>query len=92
MKTNRWQRNFDRAAVMDLYVKPILASAATLIVIVVIVRRLFPGAVDPTAAILAVVLYYNFYLDAKLDMLKRTLDDRARLRQTRKLWIEGEDA
>jgi hypothetical protein len=90
MKATRWQRNFDRAVVVDLYVKPILAAMATLVVVVLVVRWLFPSVVDPTMAILAVLLYYACFLDAKIDMLKRTVDDRARFRETRKLWVEGD--
>jgi hypothetical protein len=90
MKATRWQKNFDRAVAMDLYVKPILSAFVTLVLVVLVVRRLFPEVVDPTVALLAVVLYYACFLDAKLDMLKRTLDGKARFRDTRKLWIEGE--
>lgn len=90
MKTNKWQNNFNRAVVYELYVKPIIAAAIVFIIVVLGIRWLFPETVNPVLAILAVVLYYVHFLDAKIDMLKRTLDEQARFRETKKLWIEGE--
>lgn len=90
MKSNRWQRNFNRALVYDLYVKPILAAVLTWVVVVVVLKWLLKDLLNPEMAILAVLLYYLFFIDAKIDLLKRTLDEKARYRDTKKLWIEGE--
>ncbi len=90
MTMNRWQKNFNRAMVYDLYLKPILFAVVTYIVVLLLTKWVFTRNFNAMHAVLAILLYYALYLDAKLDMLKRTLDENARFRDTRKLWIEGE--
>lgn len=97
MSANRWERNFVSATAYELYVKPVISALGVLLVAALIVwagRRL--GVLKPNGGdvfqgcMLACIFYYVFFLNAKLDMLKRTSDRNARFRSTAKLWIEEE--
>ena len=96
MSVNRWERNFFNATVYELYVKPIIRALGVLLVTALVVgvgRRhgiLGPGGDVFQTCMLACILYFLFFLDAKIDMLKRTLDLKARFRLTKKLWLEEE--
>ena len=97
MSANRWETNFVRATAYELYVKPIVSALGVLLVASLIIwagRRL--GLLKPDGrdvfqgCMLACIFYYVFFLNAKIDMLKRTSDRNARFRPTTKLWIEEE--
>ena len=101
MKTNPWQKDFTKASIISLYVSPIVHSTGVILVAVLLswlFRRLGWLGEDNwlltffmvlLTAILSTVLYYVFHLNAKIDMLKRTVDPAAREKDTRMLWVEG---
>ena len=97
MIANRWERNFVSATAFELYVKPIISALGVLLVASLIVwaaRRLGILKADSGSVfqgcMLACTFYFVFFLNAKIDMLKRTSDRNARFRPTSKLWIEEE--
>ncbi|MFQ5603839.1 MAG: hypothetical protein ACE5HS_11270 [bacterium] len=90
MKKNRWQNNFNRALIFDLYIKPILSAAITFFIAVMVGKWLTKDLISAPLAVLAVILYYLYFLDAKIDLLKRTLDEKAKYRNARYLWVESQ--
>ncbi len=97
MSANRWEKNFVTATAYELYVKPIISALGVLLVAALIVsagRRIgilrSNGGDVFQGCMLACIFYFVFYLNAKIDMLKRTSDQKARFRSTTMLWIEKE--
>ncbi len=97
MKTNPWQNNFARAAKYALNVKPQLGVWGTIALALIFCELgRFLGVIDRSdwpfvivGTMLCVLLSYVLTVSAKLDMLKRMLDQKARHRETKQLWLEG---
>jgi hypothetical protein len=99
MKTNPWQKNFSKAARFALNVKPSIGvwGAMALALIFCELGR-FLGVIDRSdwsfvilGTLLCVQLSYVLAVNAKIDLLKRTLDQRARYRNTKQLWFDDTD-
>jgi len=92
MKTNRWRKNFNYAAIYSLYVRPIIVTAFVLVAVIVVSKYLLKDLLYASFAILVVLVFYVHFLDAKIDMLKRTLDEKSKYKDTKYLWIEVENS
>jgi|PlaIllAssembly_1097288.scaffolds.fasta_scaffold2035758_1 hypothetical protein len=99
MKTNPWQKDFSKAAKYALNVKPSLGVWGTVALALILCElgRFF-GVIDRSdwpfviiGTLLCVLLSYVLAVNAKIDMLKRTLDQRARYRDTKQLWFDDND-
>ncbi len=95
MRTNPWQGDYVRASIVALYVQPIIQAVGVLLAAVA-VSWLFrlTGLFGETnwqltffmslmTAVLSAVLYLVLHLNAKIDLLKRTVDPTARERTSR---------
>ncbi|MGD0101272.1 MAG: hypothetical protein ABSC60_13070 [Acidobacteriota bacterium] len=97
MKTNPWQKDFSKAAKYALNVKPPLGVWGTIALALIFCELgRFLGVIDRSdwpfviiGTLLCVLLSYVLSVNAKLDMLKRTLDQKARYRATKELWLES---
>jgi hypothetical protein len=90
MKTNAWETDYVRASIMSLYVRPIIDAVGVLVLAALlawILRRTGWSGDALTGAVMSALLYYVLHLNAKVDMLKRTLDPAARERPTKRLWV-----
>ena len=97
MSKNLWQNDFSKAARYALNVKPQLGVwGTTALALILCELGRFLGVIDRgdwqfviTGTLLVVLLSYALAINAKLDMLKRTIDRKARYRETKQLWLES---
>jgi hypothetical protein len=88
MITNKWQKNFTHAVIYSLYVRPIISSAFIIVLVVVGLKYFIKDLLSAAFTLLAVLVFYAHFIDAKLDMLKRTLDEKSKCKDAKSLWIE----
>jgi len=94
MNTEKSPGDFRQLAVREVYFKPLFMAAFCVggaIVPGLVLRAWKPG-VDPVLlwifGLLCAVCYLVAFINGKVDMLKRNLDQEARYRDSKRLWLE----
>ena len=90
MEKNRWKENYNKAVIRHLYFKPLTASLITFFTVILLMKFILKDLVSAPLVLLAAILYYVYYIDAKIDLLKRKLDRDATHRSSKTLWLEDE--
>jgi hypothetical protein len=99
MKTNPWQRDYVKASILALYVHPIIHAVSVLLLAVLVSwlfgrigvfgegNRQLTFFMSLMTGVLSAILYFVLHLNAKVDLLKRTVDPAARERTDKQLWV-----
>jgi hypothetical protein len=96
MTNNPWKENFSKAAKYAVYLKPSISCVGTFVMALALCELgRFVGVVDRSDwnsiihyTFLGTILIYVLTVSAKVDLLKRTVDQNARYCDTKMLWLD----
>ena len=91
MKHEKWKNDFKGSTIKHLYFKPLIVAFIITIGLIVLMKFVANDLINTPIVMLGAVVYYLAFIDAKIDMLKRTLDKESKYKNSTLLWLDSTD-